>query len=382
MLIVDQDQQIFRPLFSMTHLGYNASNMNIVSSITTEIAFDTVRPIEWIDGGLKLLDQRYLPGRTDHLILNSIPEVAQAITDMVVRGAPAIGITAAYAVVLGAQLCQQQHPEHWQQPLENEIRMLAEARPTAINLHWAIEQMRTVLRDIGVMDTDAVASLLNVAKQIHAGDIAANRTIGAFGAGYLGKGSVVLTHCNAGALATGGYGTAIGVIRSAYALGKVKQVFADETRPWLQGARLTAWELEQEGIPVQVLVDGAASFLMQQRQVDWVIVGSDRIAANGDVANKIGTYALAVAAKHHGVRFMVAAPTSTIAMETATGENIPIEKRDAGEILNASGVTSSFISAWNPVFDVTPAALVDVIVTEKGVIEQPDPEKVARLMAD
>lgn len=355
--------------------------MNIESRITTEIAFDTVRPIEWIDGSLRLLDQRYLPGRTEHLVLHSIPEVANAITEMVVRGAPAIGITAAYAIVLGAQHCQRQYPDRWQQPLEDEIQTLAVARPTAINLHWAIEQMRTVLRTINVMDSNAVASLLSAAKQMHAEDIAANHAIGKFGAGYLGESSVVLTHCNAGALATGGYGTAIGVIRSAYADGKIKQVFADETRPWLQGARLTAWEMEQEGIPVQVLVDGAASFLMQQQQVDWVIVGSDRIAANGDVANKIGTYALAVAAKHHGVRFMVAAPTSTIAMETAAGEDIPIESRDASEILSTSGVTSSFISAWNPVFDVTPAALVDVIVTEKGAIEQPDAEKVARLMA-
>jgi methylthioribose-1-phosphate isomerase len=220
------------------------------------------------------------------------------------------------------------------------------------------------------------------ARRIHEEDIASNRRIGDWGASLIEQPTSVVTHCNAGALATGGYGTALGVIRSAHAQGHIRRVFADETRPWLQGARLTAWELHRDSIPVSLLVDGAAAACLAKGDVSWVIVGSDRIAANGDVANKIGTYSLAVLARHHGVRFMVAAPTSTVDMNTATGADIPIEERDPYEVLHCGGaqVGTSGVDAWNPVFDVTPAELVDAIVTEKGVILKPDAGRMAKHM--
>ncbi|MDS4069944.1 MAG: S-methyl-5-thioribose-1-phosphate isomerase, partial [Candidatus Competibacter sp.] len=219
---------------------------------------------------------------------------------------------------------------------------------------------------------------------IHAEDIAANRRMGELGAALLGERGAVLTHCNAGALATGGYGTALGVIRHGYAAGLIGRVYADETRPWLQGARLTAWELVRDGIPVTLLADGAAATLLRQGEVRWVIVGADRVAANGDVANKIGTYGLAVAARYHGVRFMVVAPTSTVDMRIASGAEIPIEQRAAEELLTLGGqpVAAAGAEAWNPSFDVTPAALVDALVTERGVVLAPDGAKMARLMAE
>jgi methylthioribose-1-phosphate isomerase len=226
--------------------------------------------------------------------------------------------------------------------------------------------------------------LLAAARAIHEADIAANHRMGELGAALIAGPTDVITHCNTGGLATGGHGTALGVVRSAWAQGRIGRVFADETRPWLQGARLTAWELVRDGIPVSLMADGAAAARMAAGGIGWVIVGADRIAANGDVANKIGTYALAVAARHHGVKFMVAAPTSTIDLAVADGAAIPIEERAAEEILSCAGqaVGAPGASAWNPVFDVTPAALVDAIVTERGVVEAPDRERLARLMAD
>jgi len=231
---------------------------------------------------------------------------------------------------------------------------------------------------------DPVPRLLAEAQRIHAEDIAANRRMGNLGAALITTGSGVLTHCNTGSLATGGYGTALGVVRAGVASGRIQQVYADETRPWLQGARLTAWELVQDGIPVTLLADGAATWLMQQGKVAWVIVGADRIAANGDTANKIGTYMTAVAARHHGVKFMVVAPTSTVDLDTPDGSAIPIEMRAEAEVLNAGGtrVSPEGARAWNPAFDVTPAGLIDAIVTEKGVVEQPTRAKMVALMGD
>lgn len=341
--------------------------------------YDSVCAIDWQDGRLMLLDQRLLPQQESYLTFETPAAVAQAIQDMVVRGAPAIGITAAYAVVLAAKQHYARHGKHWRESIPADLEALARSRPTAVNLVWAIERMR---KGFAALDGDPVAPLLAEARAIHAEDIAANQRMGELGAGLLGDAQAVLTHCNAGALATGGYGTALGVIRAGWAAGKIKEVFADETRPWLQGARLTAWELLHDAIPVTLLVEGAAAQLMKSGRVQWVIVGSDRIAANGDVANKIGTYSLAVNARHHGVKFMVVAPTSTVDMGCASGDDIPIEQRNAAEVLNAGGgrVAADGAEAWNPAFDVTPHELVDAIVTEKGVVPAPDTDKMKALM--
>jgi methylthioribose-1-phosphate isomerase len=271
--------------------------------------------------------------------------------------------------------------------IEADLDTLARSRPTAVNLFWALKEMRKIIATLAD-DADPVPALLQAAQTIHEDDIRANRHMGELGTALieasLGDGPcAVLTHCNAGALATGGYGTALGVIRSAWAAGVVKRVYADETRPWMQGARLTAWELLQDDIPVTLVVEGACAHLMKQGEVKWLIVGSDRIAANGDVANKIGTCTAAIVARHYGARVMVVAPTSTIDMAAASGADIPIESRTEDELLGCGGqrVAAEGATAWNPVFDVTPAALVDAIVTEKGVVEQPTAEKMAALMA-
>ncbi len=339
----------------------------------------SVFPIRWHEEALKLLDQRLLPAEVTEISYDSVAAVADAIRDMVVRGAPAIGITAAFGVVIAARARYAESPDNWRESIGKDLRLLADARPTAINLFWAIERMRGCFDEI---EGDPVERLLTEAKTIHEEDIAANKRMGDLGAQLIGAGSNILTHCNAGALATGGYGTALGVIRSAVAAGKVGQVFADETRPWLQGARLTAWELLQDGIPVSLIAEGAASWLMRQGKVQWIVVGSDRIAANGDVANKIGTYQLAVSARYHGLKFMVVAPTSTVDMNIAGGADIPIETRNADELLKCGDktVAAAGASAWNPVFDVTPAVLVDAIVTEQGVVEKPDAKKILAMM--
>ncbi|GAB6042569.1 S-methyl-5-thioribose-1-phosphate isomerase [Endothiovibrio diazotrophicus] len=341
---------------------------------------ETIRPIVWEGDHLELLDQRILPDRYEYLTLTDADAVAEAIRDMVVRGAPAIGITAAFGVVLAARHRFAEQGDGWKAAIQADIERLAQSRPTAVNLFWALERMG---RLIETLEGDPVALLEVEAIAILEEDIAANRRMGELGAELLAGSNGVLTHCNAGALATGGYGTALGVIRSAFAAGKVERVYADETRPWLQGARLTAWEMVQEKIPVSLLADGAAAHLMSQGKVQWVVVGSDRIAANGDVANKIGTYQVAIAARHHGVKFMVAAPTSTIDMQVKSGKEIPIETRAAEEVLGVFGnrIAAQGAEAWNPVFDVTPAELVDAIVTEKGVVLNPTAEKIAALMA-
>jgi len=344
----------------------------------------SIQPVKWENEQLMLLDQRILPTSNMYLSYLKSSDAADAITDMVVRGAPAIGVTAAYAFVLAAKEAIEISASNWIESINPFIEYLAKARPTAINLHWAIVRMQACLSKMTLgEDTDkAISTLLSEAKAIHAEDIQANKTMGQFGSDLLSENCGVLTHCNAGALATGGYGTALGVIRSGVANGKIASVYADETRPWMQGARLTAWELLQDDIPVTLIADSAAAYLMQQGKVQWIVVGSDRIAANGDVANKIGTYSLAVLAKYHGIKFMVAAPTSTIDMAMPSGEGIPIESRPKEEVLSVMGhrIAAEGANSWNPVFDVTPASLVDAIVTEKGVVEQPTTDKILAMM--
>ncbi|HKQ31429.1 MAG TPA: S-methyl-5-thioribose-1-phosphate isomerase, partial [Burkholderiales bacterium] len=317
----------------------------------------------------------------EYLYIDTLDRCAQAIRDMAVRGAPAIGVTAAYGVVLGARDRYAEDPSGWKQTIIPDLEHLANARPTAVNLRWAVDQMRETIRTCP--PGDPVPYLLARAEKIHSDDIAANRRMGELGAALIAAGSGVLTHCNTGSLATGGFGTALGVVRAGVAQQRIARVFADETRPWLQGARLTAWELAQDGIPATLIADGAAAWLMKQGQVQWVIVGADRIAANGDTANKIGTYMTAVVARRHGAKFMVVAPISTIDMNTSSGDDIPIETRAESEILEFAGtrVAPEGMRAWNPSFDVTPAELIDAIVTEKGVVERPTRDKMVALMA-
>ena len=340
---------------------------------------DQVRAVAWVDGNLQLLDQRRLPQSEDIMVLQDRDAVVDAIRNMVVRGAPAIGITAAYGAVIAAAARFKAHPDDWRSGLKRDLEVLKQSRPTAVNLAWATQRMWEAAE---TLEGDPVPTLLELARSIHEQDIRANHAMGELGAACIDDGSAVLTHCNTGSLATGGYGTALGVIRSAWSAGKLTSVYADETRPWLQGARLTAWELVKDDIPVTLLVDGAAAHLMKRGKVQWVIVGSDRIAANGDVANKIGTYSAAVAARYHGVKFMVVAPSSTVDMSISSGADIPIEARSPAEVLEVAGlpVAAAGARAWNPAFDVTPAELVDVIVTERGLVDQPDLAKMTAMM--
>ncbi len=336
--------------------------------------------IAWKDNHLVLLDQRKLPGVVQYVDCHEVADVIHAIKDMVVRGAPAIGVTAAFGVVLAARMRFRQSADNWQQVIEQDLHELLLARPTAVNLKWAVEKMRAKFS--GISNEDPEQSLLHAAERIHQEDIHANKTLGNFGAELLRGGSAVLTHCNAGALATGGYGTALGVIRSAFAQKKITTIYADETRPWFQGTRLTAWELLQDKIPVTLICDSAAASLMRQKQLSWIIVGADRVASNGDVANKIGTYSLAVMARQHNVKFMVAAPTSTIDMQINSGDEIEIEERSNKELTTVHNqeIGPHKVGVWNPVFDITPAEFVTALVTEKGVIESPNSSKIKELM--
>ncbi|MGY6554675.1 MAG: S-methyl-5-thioribose-1-phosphate isomerase [Wenzhouxiangella sp.] len=326
---------------------------------------DGFQALRWDGEHLRLIDQRLLPREERWLILDELDQVIAAIRDLVVRGAPAIGIAAAYGAVLAARARGNDLPG-WQ----DDMRRLAAARPTAVNLAWAVERMCQTVAEAGSLTQ---ADLERQARVLHRADIEANRAMAIAGSALIAGGSGVLTHCNTGSLATGGIGTALGVIMHGVRCGRIARVFADETRPWLQGSRLTAWELARAGIEFQVLVEGAAAALMATGGVQWVITGADRIAANGDVANKIGTYALAVLAQHHGVKVMVVAPSSTLDPAMPNGAGIAIEQRDAGEIWHAAGlaVTPPGFAAWNPVFDITPAALIDYIVTERGVSRPP-----------
>ena len=335
---------------------------------------DTIRAVAFKDGILRLLDQRRLPAEETHIDCRDANAVAAAIRDLVVRGAPAIGIAAAWGIVIEARRLAGAGAAVTEAALDPVMRLLNAARPTAVNLAWAIARMRGVLRR---KPTDPVPALTDEAQRIQDEDLAANQRMGALGAALLGDCVGVLTHCNTGSLATAGYGTALGVIRAGYSAGRIAQVYSAETRPWQQGARLTMWELMRDHIPAKLIADSAASHLMKTGAVEWVIVGADRIAANGDTANKIGTYQLAISARHHGVRFMVVAPSSTVDVATVDGSRIEIELRDPGELFGIGGRRNVVegADAWNPVFDVTPAALIDALVTERGVIERPDAAK-------
>ncbi len=327
------------------------------------------RPIRWqADDTVALIDQTRLPLEEVWLRFDDYRGVIAAISEMRVRGAPAIGIAGAYAVALAALDLERQGADDLAAALVAPARLIREARPTAVNLAWAVDRVLEVAQSDG-----SAAALVDEAKRIHEEDVAANHTIGRNGVALFDPGTSVLTHCNTGALATGGYGTALGVVRSAWSQGILASVYATETRPVLQGARLTAWELDRDGIPFTLIPDSAAAHLMRLGAVDVVIVGADRIAANGDVANKIGTYGLAVLARAHGVPFYVAAPTSTIDLNVARGSDIPIEHRREEELTSIAGVpiTVRGARALNAAFDVTPAEYVSAIITERGVLRPP-----------
>ena len=333
-----------------------------------------LRPVEWAGDHVRLLDQTRLPGEEIWLSLRHWRDVAEAIRTLRVRGAPAIGVTAAMGMAIAALESRASDVEGLIADLDEAFKGLAATRPTAMNLFWALERMRQVLLAHRALPlAELKARLVTEAEAIHAEDIAANRAMGRHGAALIPAPSRILTHCNAGALATGGYGTALGVVRAAHAAGKVVLVWVDETRPVLQGSRLTAWELVREGIPHRIIADGAAASLMARKEVDLVVVGADRIAANGDTANKVGTYGLALAARAHGLPFYVAAPTSTIDLTLPSGDAIPIEERDEREVSQLHGVrlAPEESPAFNPAFDVTPAELITAIITERGVVKPP-----------
>jgi len=350
------------------------------------MADEVFSPLRWSRGVLYLLDQLKLPEEETWLKCTRAKDVARAIRDMHVRGAPAIGCAAAYGVALAAIDLDKRDPQpsalEFREAIGEVSNTLAETRPTAVNLFWALSQMRNAMLVALESDgVDGVAQALELrARGIHAEDIAMCKRIGANGAELIPNGATVLTHCNAGGLATGGYGTALGVLRSAKAQGKKLRVYADETRPYLQGSRLTAWELLREGFDVTIIPDSAAAFLMRRGEINCVVVGADRIAANGDVANKIGTYAVALAAHTHGVPFYVAAPTSTIDLETASGEDIPIEERDSSEMvrIGETWIAPRDAVAKYPAFDVTPGDLIEAIITDVAVARWPYSESLAR----
>ena len=332
-----------------------------------------VRTIQWRRGEVVLIDQRRLPGKEEYRVCRNYRQVAQAIRAMVVRGAPAIGVTAAMGVALGARGVRTR--ERLGPVMEQVFRTLEDTRPTAVNLHWALARMRQVYeanRD-GALET-LKRRLEQAALEMHEEDVAANRRLGDLGAGLLKGSRRILTHCNAGALATAGYGTALGVLRAMKESGEaIEEVFVDETRPFLQGSRLTAWELRKEKMPVTLITDNMAGYVMQRGSVDAVVVGADRVAANGDVANKIGTYTVAVLARRHGVPFYVACPTSTVDLACPSGADIPIEQRSSDEVTHVAGrrVAPEGVNILNPAFDVTDHRLVSAIITEKAVVTAP-----------
>jgi methylthioribose-1-phosphate isomerase len=330
--------------------------------------------IAWRGRSIVMIDQRKLPGQETYVRCHTYIQVAQAIEKMVIRGAPAIGIAAAYGLVLGAMALSAETGRSIDRDFEKIYNRLERTRPTARNLFWALERMRAAYERSRAHGLRAIrTALLEEAKAIELEDVETNYAIGLHGQALLRDGMTVLTHCNAGALATADYGTALGIVRAAVAKGKRVRVYADETRPFLQGARLTVWELDRDGIPVVLITDGMAGWFMRRGEVDAVVVGADRIAANGDTANKIGTYALAVLAKENGVPFYVAAPTSTIDLSLAEGGAIPIEERGPDEVREIGGrlITVPYVEVRNPAFDVTPAAYITAIVTERGVHRPP-----------
>jgi len=343
------------------------------------VKFETLR---WDRGSLELLDQRLLPKNVAYLNLKSAAEVATAIREMAVRGAPAIGCAAAFGIAVEAFRLRHLEKTAFHSALLDAFKILAESRPTAVNLFWALEKMNSAI-DFEKDPEDIALDLAEKSGAIFKEDIEANLEMGRHGARLIPEKCSILTYCNAGALATAGHGTALGIIRSAHRQGKAISVHACETRPLLQGARLTAWELAMENIPVTLICDNMAGYLMNKGEIDMVIVGADRVAANGDTANKIGTYTMAVLAKRHAIPFVVACPVSTIDPETPTGNEIPIEER-AGSEVRGYGETdwaAEGIRIRNPAFDITPAELVTALVTEKGVIEAPDEAKISALLA-
>ena len=331
----------------------------------------TAKAIEWLGGRLRILDQSKLPHQQIFADLDNYHDVVLAIKELKVRGAPAIGVAAAYGIALGASDIKTENKDEFLIQLNQVIKTFAASRPTAVNLFQAIERMKKAARGDGIAEIKN--SLVNEAKRIHQEEETATRQLSQLGAELIKDGFTLLTHCNAGPLATAGYGTALGVIKATKEQGKKVSVFATETRPLLQGARLTAWELMQESIPVTLITDSMAGYFIQQRKIDCVIVGADRIAANGDVANKIGTYTLAVLAKESKIPFYVAAPTSTIDLSLSSGDKIPIEERSPEEVTHVQGVPISpqGITAANPAFDVTPHSYITAIITEKGIIREP-----------
>jgi len=342
--------------------------------------------IEWQPDAVVMIDQRKLPGQETYVTCKTANEVARAIKTMVIRGAPAIGVAAAMGIALGMNRSKAQGTRQFAVDLNKLSDLMAGTRPTAVNLFWAIDRMKKVFGEAaraGKSVDEIKAVLVNEANAIHDEDVASCRQMGKFGAELVPSGARILTHCNAGALATAGYGTALGVIRAAAEQGKVTQVFADETRPFLQGARLTAWELVRDGVPTTVITESMAGPLMQRGGIDFIVVGADRIAANGDFANKIGTYTVAMMAAAHNVPFYVAAPLSTIDLATADGDAIPIEQRNAREMthLGSTQLAPDGASVWNPAFDVTPHRLVAGIITEKGVARAPYSDSLKQLFA-
>jgi methylthioribose-1-phosphate isomerase len=344
-----------------------------------------IKTVEWTNEGVRLVDQRLLPTEEKYLTLRSYEEVAEAIRSMVVRGAPAIGVTAAMGLAMGARQSVGTSVADLQFDFDYMCDVMSATRPTAVNLFWAIERMREAFRKAKSesQDVETVKEQLVVeALKIFDEDLQANRRMGQFGAELIPDNATVLTHCNAGALATAGdYGTALGVIRGARDAGKRVAVFADETRPFLQGARLTAWELQKDNIPVTLITDNMAGHIMKQGKIDAVVVGADRIAANGDAANKVGTYMVAVLAARHNIPFYVAAPLSTIDLKAPNGEAIPIEERDKREVthMREHQLAPSNVAVQNPAFDVTPAELITAIITDQGVARAPYSESLSRL---
>ncbi len=331
-----------------------------------------LQPIVWQNGRLLLLDQTMLPTREEWVAVSDVAGAVEAIRSMRVRGAPAIGVAAAYAMALAARNVETAAMPAFLQELDAQADLIAAARPTAVNLGWAMQQCRSVARACSTPE-QAAARILSLAHAIRENDIESNKAIGRNGAALMPDSGGVLTHCNTGALATAGYGTALGVIRAAWESGKRPQVFCTETRPWLQGARLTMWEFGRLGIPTTLIVDSAAGALMASGSVAAVVTGADRIAANGDTANKIGTYSLAVLAAANGIPFYVAAPFSTVDLDVQRGEDIPVEERSGAEVTSLGGrsVAAEGVAVWNPVFDITPAGLITGIITERGVLRPP-----------
>ena len=341
-----------------------------------------IKTLEWTPEGVRFIDQTKLPTEETYVLCHSYQEVATAIRDMIVRGAPAIGVAAAMGVALGVKQAQATTVEQLRPQFEKICEVIAGTRPTAVNLFWAVRRMKDKFASVAHLPLEQIRqALIDEALRMHAEDIAANEAMGRHGAVLLPASGGVLTHCNAGALATAGYGTALGVIRAAVAAGKKIHVFADETRPFLQGSRLTAWELMKDNIPTTLISDNMAGAMMRQGRIGAVVVGADRIAANGDVANKIGTYTVAVLAREHDIPFYVAAPFSTVDLETPDGSRIPIEQRPSAEVTHLAGkrIAPEGVAVENPAFDVTPAKYVTAIITERGVATAPYEESLRRL---